>query len=82
MEVMTGSHYQEGYISFYLNREFLELNLSVFKSIFDFPPSIDLPYQHVPEHLTRMHFGMNFRGFTGMTQATLKALSLGTPIFE
>ena len=46
---MSGPCCQEGYISFYLNREFYELNLSACNSIFGFSPSIDLPYRHVPK---------------------------------
>jgi len=40
VEVMGNPQCQERYISFYLNREFYELNLSAFNSIFGFPPSL------------------------------------------
>jgi len=36
VEFMSGPRCQNGYISFYLDREFYELNLSVFNSIFGF----------------------------------------------
>ena len=49
VEVTSGSCCQEGYISFCLNREFYELNLHAFNSIFGFPPSMELPYRHVPK---------------------------------
>jgi len=49
VEVMSGPRCQEGYILFYLNRKFYKLNLSAFNSIFNFPPSNDLPYRHVPK---------------------------------
>jgi len=49
MEVMGGPRCQEGYISFYLNKEFYELNLSAFNSTFGFPLGMDLPYRHVPK---------------------------------
>jgi len=47
VEVTSGPRCQEGYILFYLNREFYELNSSAFNSIFHFPPSLDLNQQHV-----------------------------------
>ena len=40
VEVKSDPQCQEGYISFYLNGEFCELNLNVFNSIFDFSPSM------------------------------------------
>ena len=43
---------------FYLNREFYELNLSAFNSIFGLSPSMDLPYQNVPKEFNQMRFGM------------------------
>ena len=49
VEVTSGPRCQESYISFYLNREFYDLNLSVFNSVFGFPPSMDLPYRYVPK---------------------------------
>jgi len=49
MEVTSGPRYQEGYIFFYLNREFYKLNLSAFNSMLGFMPSMDLPYRHVPK---------------------------------
>jgi len=49
VEVMSGPCCQEGYISFYLNRKFNELNLSVFSGIFSFPSSMDLSYRLVPK---------------------------------
>ena len=49
---MIGPRCQEGYISFYLNKEFHELNLSAFNSIFRFPPSMDLSYRYVPREFS------------------------------
>jgi len=49
MEVTSGLRCQEVHISFYLDRVFYELSLSIFNSIFGFPQSMDLPYQHVPK---------------------------------
>ena len=49
VQVTSSPCSQEGYISFYLNREFYKFNLSVFNSIFDFSPSMDLPYRHLPK---------------------------------
>jgi len=42
MEVMSGPRCQEGYISFYINRDFFELNLNAFNSTFNFSPCLDL----------------------------------------
>jgi len=47
VEVMSGPQCQEGYISFYLNREFYELDLSAFNSIFGFTPSTDFSCRHI-----------------------------------
>jgi len=48
VEVTSGPRCQEGYISFYLNREFYKLNLSAFNSILGFSPSSDLDHRHGP----------------------------------
>ena len=48
MEVTSGPWCQERCISFYLNGEFYEVNLSAFNSIFDIQPSTNLTYWHVP----------------------------------
>jgi len=48
VEVTIGPQFQAGYILFYLRGQFYELNLGTFNSIFDFPPSIDLPSRQVP----------------------------------
>jgi len=42
VKVTSSPTSQEWCISFHLNKEFYELNLSAFSSIFDFPPSLDL----------------------------------------
>ena len=57
VEVMIDIRCQEGYISFYINRKFCELNLSTFNSMFGFPPSIDLPCRHVPKDFNPNAFG-------------------------
>jgi len=62
VEVMSGPHYQEGYISFYLNREFYELNFSGFNSVFYFSSSMDLPYQHVPKEFNSNAFWHQLSG--------------------
>ena len=48
VEVTRGPQCQAGYISFYLQVQFYELNLGTFNSIFDFSPSMDLPNCQVP----------------------------------
>jgi len=48
VEVIRGSQYQVGYISFYLQGQSYELNLGTFNCIFGFPPSMDLPNRQVP----------------------------------
>jgi len=53
-------------------KEFCELNLSAFNSIFSFSPSMDLPYRHVPKDFNPNALGMKFIGITGMVQVTLK----------
>jgi len=50
VDVTSDPRCEEGYISFYLNREFYEYNLSVFNSIFDFSASMNMPYYHVPKN--------------------------------
>ena len=47
VKLTSGVGYQEGYGSFYLNRELYELNLSGFNSIFSFLPDLDLDQHHV-----------------------------------
>ena len=42
VEVTRGPQYQAGYISFYLQGQFYELNLGTFNSIFGFSPRMDL----------------------------------------
>jgi len=42
VKVTSGAQCQEGYISFYLQGQFYELNLSAFNEIFGFPPSLDV----------------------------------------
>jgi len=42
VEVTRGPQSQAGYILFYLQGQFYELNLGTFNSIFGFPPSMDL----------------------------------------
>ena len=48
VEVTKGPQCQAGYISFYLQGQFYELNLDTFNSIFDFSPSMDIPNRQVP----------------------------------
>jgi len=82
VEMTSGPHCQEGYISFYLNRDFYKLNLSAFNSILAFPPSMDLPSCHVPNTLTQMLFGMDFLGIISLIQVILKAPLLKILVFE
>jgi len=56
VEVMSGPCCQEGYIFFYLYRKFDEPNLSALNSIFDFPPSLDLPYRYVTKEFNTTAF--------------------------
>jgi len=42
VEVTSGAQCQEGYISFYLQGQFYEMNLSAFNEIFGFLPSLDV----------------------------------------
>ena len=62
VEVTSGSRCQETYISFYLIKEFYELNLSAFNSIFSFPPSMDLPCRHVPKEFNPNAFWNEISG--------------------
>ena len=43
VEVTRGSQCQAGYIFFYFQGQFYELNIGTFNSIFSFPPGMDLP---------------------------------------
>jgi len=43
VEVTRGPQCQAGYILFYFQGQFYELNLGTFNSIFGFPPSMNLP---------------------------------------
>ena len=65
VEVISGSCCQEEYMFFYLNGELYELNLRVFNSIFDFLPSLDLPYQHVPKEFKSNAFWNEIFGIIG-----------------
>ena len=56
VDVIRVPCYQESYISFYLNREFYELHLSAFNTIFGCPPSLDLPYHCVPQEFNPNSF--------------------------
>jgi len=49
LEFLSTLHVEvtSGPISFYLNRKFYELNLSVFNSVFGFPSSMDLPHRYI-----------------------------------
>ena len=49
VEATSGPRYREGYIFFYLNKEFYKLNLTAFNSMFGFLSSMNLPYRHVPK---------------------------------
>jgi len=62
VEVTSGPRFEEGYIFFYLNREFYELNLSAFNNIFGFLPSMDLPYHHVPKEFNPNAFWYELYG--------------------
>ena len=48
--------------SFYLNMEFYELNLSVFNSIFSFPPSLDLQQRQVSREFNPNTFWYTITG--------------------
>jgi len=65
VEVTRGPQCQVGYISFYLQGLFYELNLGTFNTVFGFPPSMDLPNYQVFANSTQMHFGASFRGVLG-----------------
>jgi len=56
VEVISVPYYQEGYISFYLNRKVYELNLDTFNSIFGFSPSLDLPIAMLLKNLVIILF--------------------------
>jgi len=57
IKVASGSQCQEGYISFYLNREkFYELNLIACNDMFSFLPSLDLRYHRLPKNFNRNAF--------------------------
>ena len=48
VDVTRGPQCQVGYISFYLQGQFYELNLRAFNKIFGFPPGLDLSLREVP----------------------------------
>ena len=49
IEVIRGPRCKEGYISFYLQGQFYDLNLAVFNETFGFSPSMDLTEPQVLE---------------------------------
>ena len=70
------------YISFYLNMELYELNLGAFNSIFDFPPSMDLPYRHVLKNFNSNAFWNEISGDYRYDTYNSKRPLLETPILE
>ena len=81
VEVMSGPRCQEGYSSFYLNREFYELNLSAFNSIFGFLPSMDIPYRYVLKEFNLNVIWYETYGIIDMTLVIPKGMVIKTPIF-
>jgi len=47
---------KRGYISFYLQGQFYELNLSAFNEIFGFSPSLDVSMRKVPRQINSNAF--------------------------
>jgi len=71
-----------GYILFYLNREFYELNFSAFNSMFDFPPSLDLDGRHVLRQFNRNTFWYTLIGNYQYDAGHSKGTIIGNPCIE
>jgi len=78
VKVVKGPQCQEGYISFYLQGQFYELNLSAFNELFGFSPSLDVSLRQVPMNLTPMCLRVKFQEILITTQVHVNALLLGT----
>jgi len=62
VDVTSGAQRQEGYISFYLQGQFYELNLSTFNEIFGFSPSLDVLMRRVPRQFNSNVFWHEIAG--------------------
>jgi len=82
VKVTRGPQYQAGYILFYSQGQFYEMNLGIFNNIFGFPPSMDLLNRQVPRKFNRMQFGVNFLGALGTTLVHQSAYILETLALE
>ena len=74
VEITCGPQCQAGYIFFYLQGKFYELNLGTFNSIFAFPPSMVLPNRQVPREFNPNAFWgellLNVRYSTSSSKCT------------
>ena len=78
---MIGPRCQEGYISFYLNKEFYELNLSAFNSIFSFHHVWIYDTVMSLRNSTRILVDMKFSMIIGMTPTIPRVQLFEIPVF-
>ena len=82
MEVAQGSRCQEGYIFFYFQGEFHELNLNDLMTCADFHLAWAFHGVMSPKSLTQMPFGIKQQGIIDTTQVLIRALLLGILVYE
>ena len=71
-----------GYISFYLNREFYELNLSSFNNMFGFLLSLNLPYWRVPQEFNANAYSSEILGDYCYNANTSKGINTRNPYIQ
>ena len=64
---------------FYLQGEFYELNFSAFNDVFGFPPSLELPWHHVPQEFNRNVFWYEINGNYQYNTGTYKGTFIRNP---
>ena len=79
VDVTSGPQCQEGYLSFYLNRDFCELNLIAFNSMFGFPPNMDLPYRYAPKEFDLNAFSHELSGDYQCDTSNSKGTAIRNP---
>ena len=79
VDVIRGSQCEDGYISFHMQGQFYELNLSIFNEISSFPPSLDLSLQLVPHEFNLNMFWDEILGDFRYTTSSCKGTFIENP---
>ena len=82
VEVTSGAHCQEGYISFCLQGQFYELKSSAFNEIFGFPPGLDVLIRKVTHQFNPNVFWHEIAGGYNYSTSLWKCTHVRNPCFR